>query len=72
MANFSESVVEDAALAWLDSLGYAIKHRPEIAPGEFLAKRAAPVANNATTRLRANMQKMHIAVWKKQPFPIGK
>jgi hypothetical protein len=25
-ANFTESVVEDAALAWLESLGYAIKH----------------------------------------------
>ena len=65
MTAFSESVVEDAALAWLESLGYAIKHGPENAPGEFLAKRAAPVANNATTRLRGNMEKMHIAVSKK-------
>jgi hypothetical protein len=24
--SFTESVVEDAALAWLESLGYAIKH----------------------------------------------
>ena len=24
--SFIESVVEDAALAWLESLGYAIKH----------------------------------------------
>ena len=31
---FTESVVEDAALAWLESLGYAVKHGPEIAPGE--------------------------------------
>jgi len=37
--NFTESVVEDAALAWLDSLGYAIKHGPEIALGEFLPER---------------------------------
>ena len=59
---FTESVVKDAALAWLESLGCAIKHGPEISPREFLAKRAAPVANNATTRLRGNMQKMHIAV----------
>ncbi len=29
--SFTESVVEDAALAWLESLGYAIKHGPEIA-----------------------------------------
>jgi type I restriction enzyme R subunit len=29
--NFTESVVEDAALAWLESLGYSVKHGPEIA-----------------------------------------
>src|SRR3990170_2116345 len=39
MSSFSESVVEDAALAWLESLGYAIKHGPEIAPGELFAER---------------------------------
>lgn len=33
-ARFTESVVEDAALAWLESLGYTIKYGPEIAPGE--------------------------------------
>ena len=40
MANFSESVVEDAALAWLESLGYTIKHGPEIGPEEIFAERA--------------------------------
>lgn len=38
-SSFTESVVEDAALAWLESLGYAIKHGPEIAPGELFAER---------------------------------
>ena len=38
MSLFSESVVEDAALAWLESLGYAVKHGPEIAPGELFAE----------------------------------
>jgi hypothetical protein len=28
MAGLTESVVEDAALAWLGSLGYAVKHLP--------------------------------------------
>jgi type I restriction enzyme R subunit len=37
--SFTESVVEDAALAWLESPGYAIKHGPEIAPGELFAER---------------------------------
>jgi hypothetical protein len=37
--SFTESVVEDAALAWLESPGYVIKHGPEIAPGELFAER---------------------------------
>ena len=36
---FTESVVEQAALAWLESLGWTVKHGPEIAPGEFAAER---------------------------------
>ena len=39
MTNFTESVVEDAALAWLESLGYTVKHEPEFAPGELLSER---------------------------------
>jgi hypothetical protein len=30
---FSESVVEDAALAWLEALGYVVLQGPDIAPG---------------------------------------
>ena len=37
--NFTESIVEDAALVWLESLGYSVKHGPEIAPGKILAER---------------------------------
>ena len=36
---FTESEVESAALAWLESLGWQIKHGPEIAPGEPFAER---------------------------------
>ena len=31
---FSESVVEEAALAWLENLGYAVLFGPAIAAGE--------------------------------------
>jgi hypothetical protein len=31
---FAESVVEDAALAWLEALGYAVPHGPDIALAE--------------------------------------
>ena len=37
MSGFTESVVEEAALAWLEGLGYTILHGPEIAPGEPFA-----------------------------------
>ena len=42
MTSFTESVVEDAALAWLESLGYAVLHGPDIAAGEPAAERSDP------------------------------
>ncbi len=33
MVGMTESTVEAAALAWLDSLGWAVKHGPDISPG---------------------------------------
>ncbi len=36
---FTESIVEQAALAWLEALGFAVAHGPEIAPGELAAER---------------------------------
>ena len=37
---FTESVVEDAALGWLKSLGWSIVHGPDIAPDTLNAERA--------------------------------
>jgi len=39
---FTESVVEDAALAWLEGLGYAVLHGPDIAVGMLAAERSDP------------------------------
>ena len=39
MTTFSESVVEQAALAWLESVGWLLHHGAEIAPGEPAAER---------------------------------
>ncbi|MCE7937921.1 DEAD/DEAH box helicase [bacterium] len=39
---FTESVVEQAALAWLEALGYAVLHGPDIAVGEAGAERRDP------------------------------
>jgi type I restriction enzyme, R subunit len=40
--DFSESVVEEAALAWLGALGYTVLHGPDIAAGETFAERSDP------------------------------
>ena len=42
IARFNESVVEQAALVWLDFLGYEVVYGPTIAPGEPLAERTDP------------------------------
>lgn len=39
MSAFTGPVVEDAALDWLESLGWSVKRGPEIAAGEPVAKR---------------------------------
>jgi hypothetical protein len=39
MNAFTESVVEQAALAWLESAGWTVKNGAEIAPGEPAAER---------------------------------
>jgi type I restriction enzyme, R subunit len=58
MRPFTESVVEDATLAWLESLGYAVKHGPEIAPGNF-SKQTDREAIVPADRRRQLVQKMH-------------
>ncbi|MDO8793919.1 MAG: type I restriction endonuclease subunit R [Vicinamibacterales bacterium] len=39
---FTESLVEDAAIAWLEALGYTVLHGPSIAAGEPAAERTDP------------------------------
>jgi type I restriction enzyme R subunit len=42
MSRLFESDIEEATLAWLESLDWAVKHGPEIAFGELGAERADP------------------------------
>ena len=39
MSGFSESIVEQAALAWLEGSGWVVRNGAEIAPGEMAAER---------------------------------
>jgi type I restriction enzyme R subunit len=56
---FTESVVEDATLAWLDELGFAVLHGPEIAPGELAAERTSFGEGLLPKRLRAALRKLN-------------
>ena len=42
---FTESIVEGAALAWLEGLGYVELHDPDIMVGEPGAERSEPLTN---------------------------
>ena len=35
MSSFTESIVDNAALAWLEALGWTVRSGLEIAPGEI-------------------------------------
>lgn len=39
MAAFTESIVEAAALAWLEAIGWPVAHGPDIAPDMLTAER---------------------------------
>ena len=41
MTRFTESVVEDAALEWLEGMGYSIAHGPDIAHAGESPERAS-------------------------------
>lgn len=56
---FTESTVEEAALAWLESLGWTVKHGSEIAPGESLAERADYAKVVLEDRLRQALARLN-------------
>jgi len=60
--SFTESVVEQAALAWLESLGYTILAGPEIAPGELGAERHDYGQVVLETRLRQALERLNPAL----------
>ena len=56
---FTESTVEQAALSWLESLGYRILSGPEIAPGELQAERDNYGQVVLERRLRQALQRLN-------------
>ncbi len=56
---FTESEVEQAALAWFGALGYSIRHGPEIAPGEPAAERQEYTEAVLPQRLRDALARLN-------------
>ena len=56
---FTESIVEQAALGWLEHLGWTVKHGPEIAPGELGAERDDFSQVILTQRLRDALARLN-------------
>ncbi len=61
---FTESVVEEASLAWLEGLGYSILHGPDITFGEPAAERIDPGFKDAILegRLRSALAQLNPAL----------
>lgn len=51
---FSESVVEEAALGWLENMGYQVLHGPDIGPDGPQAERARHGWTIESNRLTAD------------------
>ena len=56
---FTESVVEQAGLAWLEALGYTVLYGPEIAPDTLFAERADYAQVILERRLRQALQRLN-------------
>ncbi|MFH1892669.1 MAG: type I restriction endonuclease subunit R [Candidatus Zixiibacteriota bacterium] len=59
MIPFTESTVEHATLAWLESIAYSISSGPEIAPGESMAEREDYGQVVLERRLRQALQRLN-------------
>lgn len=57
---FSESIVEEAALAWLESAGWQVRDGAEIAPGEPAAERDDHGQVVLAQRLRDALARLNI------------
>ena len=60
--SLNESIIEDAALEWFGELGYAVGHRPHLAPGEPAAERDSFSEVVPVERLREVIRRLNSAI----------
>ena len=60
MGKFTESMVGDVALAWLEGLGYSVLNGPEIAAGELAAERSDPNYRDVILERRLRQALVHL------------
>lgn len=66
--NFTESVVEDAALAWLEAIGWHVAHGPDIAPDMPAPERADRGEGVPAPRLRSVLESVSIRPTRRPAF----
>lgn len=62
MTAFNESIIEEATLSWLDSLGYGIRNGLDIAPGEPAAERQDYGQIILEERLRSALSRLNPSI----------
>jgi type I restriction enzyme R subunit len=62
MTAFNESIIEEATLSWLESIGYSIKNGLDIAPGEPAAERTDYGQVILADRLRQALARLNPAI----------
>jgi type I restriction enzyme R subunit len=62
VSKFTETHVEDAALAWVSELGYAILHGPDIAPDSFAPERTSYDEVILHARLSAAVARLNLGI----------
>lgn len=67
IAAFTESEVEEAALEWLEALGWQVAHGPEIAPDADSSERADYGAVVLERRLRDALDRLNPGLSRRRP-----
>jgi len=62
MTQFNESIIEEATLNWLDSIGYTVMNGLDIAPGELAAERQDYGQVVLEDRLRSALARLNPAI----------